>query len=134
MNEWKEVKFGELANVVNGFAFQSANFLDCMAVNSLPVIKIKNVANGNVHLNGAQYHQYSENLSKYLIEKGDVLVALTGNHPQAETQVVGLTSRYKIDRKALLNQRVAKIISKNEMCLSTDYIYYFLRFIGHLRG
>jgi type I restriction enzyme S subunit len=55
------------------------------------------------------------------------LVALTGNHPQAETQVVGLTSRYKIDKNALLNQRVAKIIPKSEERLSTDYIYLFLK-------
>ncbi|MDP2903150.1 MAG: restriction endonuclease subunit S [Methylovulum sp.] len=127
MSEWRETNFGEVIDVINGFAFKSANFLENMTTNSLPVIKIKNVANGNVHLNGVQYHAYSENLSKYIVKKDDVLVALTGNHPQAETQVVGLTSRYKLDCTALINQRVAKVISKNEETLSTDYIYYFLK-------
>ncbi len=127
MSEWRETNFGEVIDVINGFAFKSSNFLENMVTNSLPIIKIKNVANGNVHLNGVQYHAYSENLSKYIVKKGDVLIALTGNHPQAETQIVGLASRYKVDRTALINQRVAKVISKNEETLSTDYIFYFLK-------
>ena len=127
MSEWRETNFGEVIDVINGFAFKSANFLENMTTNSLPVIKIKNVANGNVHLNGVQYHAYSKNLLKYIVKKDDVLVALTGNHPQAETQVVGLTSRYKLNCTALINQRVAKVISRNEETLSTDYIYYFLK-------
>jgi type I restriction enzyme, S subunit len=127
MSEWRETEFGELIDVINGFAFKSANFIENKIKGSLPVIKIKNVANGNVHLNGVQYHVYSEDLSKYLVKKGDVLIALTGNHPQAETQVVGLTSRYKLDFTALMNQRVAKIASKNEEILCADYIYYFLK-------
>ncbi|MDP3213219.1 MAG: restriction endonuclease subunit S [Deltaproteobacteria bacterium] len=127
MNGWQETKFGELVDVVNGFAFKSANFLENMEDGSLPVLKIKNVANGNVHLHGIQYHEYSQNLLRYVAKQGDVLIALTGNHPQAETQVVGLVSRYKLDRVALINQRVAKIVSKNEETLSIDYVYYFLK-------
>ena len=127
MNGWQETKFGELVDEVNGFAFKSANFLENMEDGSLPVLKIKNVANGNVHLHGIQYHEYSQNLLRYVAKQGDVLIALTGNHPQAETQVVGLVSRYKLDRVALINQRVAKIVSKNEETLSIDYVYYFLK-------
>jgi type I restriction enzyme S subunit len=127
MSEWQECKLGEFVDVINGFAFKSANFLVDTTADTLPVIKIKNVANGDANLDGVQHHHYSENLSKYIVEKNDVLVALTGNHPQAETQVVGLTSRYKLNSKALLNQRVAKIISKDEKTLSSDFIYYFLK-------
>ncbi|MCB5208003.1 restriction endonuclease subunit S [Methylovorus mays] len=126
MSEWLETYFGDYINVINGYAFKSSNFLDAGTSETLPIIKIKNVANGNVHLNGAQHHIFDASLSKYLVENKDVLIALTGNHPQAESQVVGIASRYKLNEKALLNQRVAKIVTKDESLLAQDFIYYFL--------
>ncbi len=127
MDVWQEIQFGKLVEIINGYAFRSANFLKNQEAGSLPVLKIKNVANGDANLQGAQYHSYSEKLSRYLIGKGDVLIALTGNHPQAETQIVGLASKYKLVSKALLNQRVAKVVSKDEEILCNNYIYYFLK-------
>ena len=124
-NEWKEYKLGEFADITNGFAFKSENFLAVRTAKSLPVIKIKNVANGDVHLNDCLFHEYDESLSKYLISKNDILIALTGNHPEVMTQVVGETSRYKLEEKALLNQRVAKIKAKHN--LDNDFLYYFLK-------
>ena len=61
----------------------------------------------------------------YLIQKNDVLIALTGNHPQAITQVVGEASKYKLNELAFLNQRVAKIKARENM--SNDFLYYFLK-------
>jgi type I restriction enzyme S subunit len=113
MGEWIKTTLSDYIEVINGFAFKSKNFLNEQIDNSLPIIKIKNVANGDVNLNATQYHKYDINLSKYLIKNGDILIALTGNHPQALTQVVGQTSKYKLNNKALLNQRVAKIVAKD---------------------
>jgi len=125
MSEWSKTTLSNYIDVINGFAFKSKNFIDEQISNSLPIIKIKNVANGDVNLNSVQYHEYNTSLSKYLIENGDILIALTGNHPQALTQVVGQTSRYKLKNKALLNQRVAKIVAKGNFC--HDFLYYFLK-------
>ncbi len=125
MSEWRECRLGECIEVVNGYAFKSQNFLEEQIENSLPVVKIKNVANGDVNLNAVQYHIYDKSLEKYLIQNGDVLVALTGNHPQAITQVVGEASKYKLNESALLNQRVAKIKPKQNM--SNNFLYYFLK-------
>jgi type I restriction enzyme S subunit len=126
-SRWKEYKLGDIVDIINGFAFKSTDFLENSVENSLPIIKIKNVANGDVNLKYVQFHLYSEKLSRYVIKKGDILISLTGNHPELQTQVVGLVSKYKLDCKALLNQRVAKIYSKDNEKLSNDYIYYFLK-------
>ena len=125
MSEWVKTTLSNYIEIINGFAFKSKNFLDKQKDNSLPIIKIKNVANGDVNLNSVQYHEYNTNLSKYLIENEDILIALTGNHPQALTQVVGQTSKYKLKNKALLNQRVAKVIAKDNFC--HVFLYYFLK-------
>ena len=125
MSSWKECKLGECIEVINGYAFKSQNFLEEQIENSLPVVKIKNVANGDVNLKAVQFHLFDKNLEKYLIQKNDVLIALTGNHPQAITQVVGEVSKYKLGELAFLNQRVAKIKARENM--SNDFLYYFLK-------
>jgi type I restriction enzyme S subunit len=126
-SRWKEFKLGDLIHVINGYAFKSGDFLISSLPNSLPIVKIKNVANGDVNLEGVQYHIYSDSLKKYVIEKGDLLISLTGNHPELETQVVGLISKYKLGVNAFLNQRVAKLFSKSESYFSNNYLYYFLK-------
>lgn len=125
MGEWKEVTIGDYIDLISGYAFKSANFLDEQETDSLPVIKIKNVANGDVNLNDVVYHKYDNSLSKCLLSKGDILIAMTGNHPQAQTQVVGNVSKYKLNENALLNQRVGKFVSKNNTDL--DFIYYLFK-------
>jgi type I restriction enzyme S subunit len=127
MSEWKEILLGDVIEIINGFAFKSSNFLEAKIDNSLPVIKIKNVANGDVHLNGCQFHAFNKTLDKFVIEKGDVLIALTGNHPEVMTQVVGEASRYKLNDRAFLNQRVAKVLPKENKKVSNDFLYYFLK-------
>src|SRR5680860_1320821 len=115
MSEWKEVRIGDNhIDLISGFAFKSKNFLEYQEEGSLPVIKIKNVANGDVNFEKVVYHIFDESLDRYKLSQGDVLIAMTGNHPQAITQVVGDVSKYELKTEALLNQRVGKIISKGE--------------------
>lgn len=125
MSKWKEVIIGDHIDLISGFAFKSADFLTEQVEGSLPVIKIKNVANGDVNLKDVVYHKFNKNLEKFLLKEGDVLIAMTGNHPQAETQVVGDVSRYKLKEKSLLNQRVGKLIIKDDTNL--DFIYYLFK-------
>lgn len=125
MSEWKEVISGDVLDLVSGYAFKSKDFKEFPDQNDLPVIKIKNVANGDVNFDKVVYHEVTEKLEKYILEKGDVLIAMTGNHPHAMTQVVGDVSRYKLYEKALLNQRVGKLVAKDDNCL--DFFYYYFK-------
>lgn len=126
MSEWIEYKLGECVTVLNGYAFKSSDFKNTQLKDFLPVIKIKNVANGDVTLNDVQYHHYSEEYNNYVLSKGDILIALTGNHSEAKTQVVGGVSLYKLNKKALLNQRVAKIIPHTNI-VNEKYLYYLMK-------
>ncbi|WP_071145647.1 restriction endonuclease subunit S [Bacteroides ihuae] len=125
MSEWKDVRIGDYIDLISGFAFKSSKFLNEQVENSLPIIKIKNVASGDANLNDVVFHKYDNSLEKFLLEKNDILIAMTGNHPQALTQVVGGISKYKLDVPSLLNQRVGKIIAKGDTCL--DFIYYLFK-------
>ncbi|MBN2649787.1 MAG: restriction endonuclease subunit S [Prolixibacteraceae bacterium] len=125
MSEWKEYKLGEYVDLISGFAFKSENFVEIKANGCLPIIKIKNVANGDTNLDDVDYHQYDDSLYKFLLSKGDVLIAMTGNHPHAMTQVVGGVSKYRLEINALLNQRVGKFVAKNNTDI--NFIYYLLK-------
>lgn len=125
MSEWKDVIIGDYIDLISGYAFKSTNFLNEQVENSLPVIKIKNVANGDTNLDDVVFHLYDVTLEKYLIKKGDILIAMTGNHPHAMTQIVGDVSKYKLGVKSLLNQRVGKLVVKNDTNL--DFIYYLFK-------
>ena len=125
MSEWQEVELSNHIDLISGYAFKSKDFLDHQEQGTLPVIKIKNVANGDVNLEKVVFHKYSDSLSKFLLSKGDVLIAMTGNHPQAQTQVVGSVSKYKLDLNGLLNQRVGKVIPIGSTNL--DFVYYFFK-------
>ncbi|EGK8087262.1 restriction endonuclease subunit S [Campylobacter lari] len=126
MNNWKKCKLGDIAEILNGYAFKSKDFLTGKTINSLPVVKIKNVANNSYALEEMQFCLYKEELSRYVINNKDILIALTGNHPEANTQVVGMVSRYKSEIKGLLNQRVAKITANDKA--DNVFLYYFLSF------
>lgn len=126
MSEWTPIKLGSIVNITNGFAFKSENFLTSLTFNTLPVLKIKNVANGDVHLKDVQYHLIDSKYDKYTSSKGDILITLTGNHPQALTQVVGAVSKQKFDTLAYINQRVAKIDPISSLAFK-NFIYYFLK-------
>lgn len=125
MDNWKEEISREYIDLISGYAFKSKNFHSEHIEGTLPVIKIKNVANGDVNFDNVVYHSYDSSLDKFILEKGDVLIAMTGNHPQAKSQVVGNVSKYKLESISLLNQRVGKIIVKEKADL--DFIYYLFR-------
>ena len=125
MSKWKETIIGNYIDLISGFAFKSKNFLKEKTENSLPVIKIKNVANGDTNLKDVVYHKYDESLSRYLLSRGNVLIAMTGNHPHAMTQVVGDVSRYKLNVNSLLNQRVGKLVAKENSDI--NFIYYLFK-------
>ena len=125
MGNWKEEISSEYIDMISGFAFKSKNFHSEQIEGTLPVIKIKNVANGDVNLEKVVYHSYDTSLEKYLLNSGDILIAMTGNHPQAKSQVVGDVSKYKLSTSSLLNQRVGKIVATEKSDL--DFIYYLFK-------
>lgn len=125
MDKWQEVVIGNHIDLISGYAFKSGDFLENKVDGALPVIKIKNVANGDVNFNDVVYHKFDSSLEKFVLSKGDVLIAMTGNHPHAETQVVGDVSKYKLSEKALLNQRVGKLVPKGKTDL--NFIYYLFK-------
>ncbi|WP_429099339.1 hypothetical protein [Aeromonas rivipollensis] len=76
-NGWSLERFDSVAELIHGFQFREHHFSD----SGVPVIKIGNISN----LNGINIEQCSyipeamaTEFTKYIVNAGDVLMALTG--------------------------------------------------------
>ncbi|ENJ6889248.1 restriction endonuclease subunit S [Campylobacter coli] len=113
---WVVKKLGDIVKLKNGFAFKSNLFCDI----GIPIIRIKNIQNENIVLDDLVFcnpNDYKNNLDNYLIQKNDILIAMSG----ATTGKIGL---YNLNNKAYLNQRVGLLRINNDIL--RKYIFWFL--------
>ncbi len=121
------MKIGDIAKFQNGFAFKSKDF---KRNGEFPIIKIKELKDGEVKFFSDSAYvdvELEDGYRKYLVQEDDILFALTGDPVNKPNPLswVGRVSIYKHKEKALLNQRVCKLLpSKN---VNPKYIYYFFR-------
>ncbi|GMQ49699.1 restriction endonuclease subunit S [Vibrio sp. 10N] len=107
---------------VSGYAFKSKDF----AESGFPVIKIKNIQNKQVTLNGDNQFipksVITEKLNKFRLTHGDILIAMTGQGS------VGRVGKLVLNDKRVtpyLNQRVGKFVTHPNV-LDKDYLYYVI--------
>jgi len=114
---WTYKKLGEVCEILNGFAFKSSNYVP----EGVRVIRITNVQKGYVEDNDPKYYPYEtkDELSRYLLKEGDMLLSLTGN----VGRVAILEKSYL---PAYLNQRVACIRVRKEVELNLSFLFHLL--------
>jgi len=118
---------GDYFNFQNGYAFKSGNF----TVNGqYKIVRIKELKDGSIKFfaDTAQINPDDNfDVDKYIVRKGDVLFALTGDPVNKPNPLswVGRVSYYNHNEPALLNQRVCKAVPKANV--SGEFLYYFFR-------
>lgn len=117
MEEWKEYKLGDVCDLVPGFAFKSKDF----GIGDNRAIKIKDIQPPYVETKDADYVDVSaydeKRLSKFLVNKGEFLLAMTG-------ATIGKIGKYINNEPSYVNQRVLKF--KDIGTISYNYLYYYL--------
>lgn len=108
-------KIKEVCTISGGYAFKSNDFTR----QGIPIIRIGDISGNKVNISSGTvfFEEYNEKLNKFIIEKGDILVALSG----ATTGKFGI---YDEEIQALLNQRVAKISPKEN--INNKYLYHYM--------
>ena len=113
---WELKTLGDVCQFQNGFAFKSKTFKD----EGVPVLRISNIQKDSIDLRRIVFvdpSDYKEDLSKYVVNKGDLLIAMSG----ATTGKIGFNNT---DDVFYLNQRVGKFKPSEQ--LNIHYLYYFL--------
>ena len=120
--EWQEVRLGDIAKVINGYAFKSSDFKKM----GIPIIKIKNIKKGGVVLNDLHFvsNNFLEEKSKYLLKFNDVLISMTGSNVNQFSSAVGQVCKFRYKEPMLLNQRVGKIEIIDNNKYDLDFLYY----------
>ncbi len=114
--DWEEKKLGDISDFQNGFAFKSKLFKP----NGSPILRISNIQNGGISYKRLVFFDektYKENLGKYRIQKGDLIIAMSG-------ATTGKLAICDADEIFYLNQRVGKFSPGDS--LTKEYLYYFL--------
>ena len=110
---WKPL--GEVAEIINGYAFQSGKYSD----EGLRVIRISDVQKGKISDENLRHYpiEYINKLGRAVLFKNDLVMSLTGN----VGRVAVLNESHL---PAGLNQRVACIRPKNNIFL-TRFLFHF---------
>ena len=111
--EWKEL--GEVAQIINGFAFKSSRYSE----SGIRVIRISDVQKGKLSNKDIRFYplETKNEIKQWLLNENDLVVSLTGN--------VGRVAM--IPKKALpaaLNQRVACIRTSEDVLIR--YLFHYL--------
>ncbi len=114
---WVDTRLDEVCGLQNGFAFKSSTFKP----SGSPIIRISNIQDGRIDAENRLVFfdpkDYRENLDRYRVVEGDLLIAMSG----ATTGKLG----FNIDNTVYyLNQRVGKFEPTNR--LNKRFLYHFL--------
>jgi len=102
---------GDVFDLVNGFAFKSADFVD----SGIPVIKIKNVKAGEFNEQGFSYvgEKFLDKRRDKLARIGDLLISMSGNrHDGSAHTWVGKVAYFNKPGHYFINQRVGALRPK----------------------
>ncbi|HSH61238.1 MAG TPA: restriction endonuclease subunit S [Acidimicrobiales bacterium] len=112
---WRRKPLGEVAEILNGYAFKSAAFVQ-HSDGAMPLLRIRDIFNNETSI--AYNGEYDE---RYIVRRGDLVVGMDGDFNVARWR----------GRDALLNQRVCKLTA-NPKYLDDDYLARILP--GYLRA
>lgn len=117
MSEWKEVQLNEICNLIAGYAFKSKDFGN-YPTKVLKIADINPPFVSSEKSSGVDLSNYDvDKLDKYIVKKGDYILAMTG-------ATIGKLGRYVSDEHAYLNQRVLKF--QPYKSIDSNFLYYVL--------
>jgi type I restriction enzyme S subunit len=117
-SEYPQAPIGKVAKVRSGFAFKSSDWQN----DGIPVVKIANVKDGRLEMDGCSYvsKEVALTAKDVLLDEGDILISMTG--------YVGDLARVRIeDTPCALNQRVGRFHSYDRELIDPSYLFFHLR-------
>lgn len=116
-----KIHISEMCNVTGGYSFKSGDISDDGAIK---ILQIGNVYLDNVSWETTNYlpEGFDEKYSKFMLDEGDIVVALTRPIIQSLGNVKACIVKSS-DLPCLLNQRVGRIVAKKEKSVFLEFIY-----------
>lgn len=115
---WVETELSSILKLKNGYAFRSSEYKE----EGIPVIRISDIQDGLITSEKAVCVDEFERADDFIVEKGDILIAMSG----ATTGKFGV---FNDDYKAYQNQRVGNL-KPIDSSVDKKFIYYL---VGNLK-
>jgi type I restriction enzyme, S subunit len=133
MIDFSQYKIDELCEFINGFAFKSGDYVEKSA-DTLEVFRMGYIARGGGFKEDSTPvfvpKSYGKDLSKYLLRKDDVLIAMTDM--KNNVAILANTARIKDEDRFVLNQRVGCLRVKDDNLLDPTFFYFYSNFKPHV--
>lgn len=124
-NDWEQGTLQDIADFSNGYAFKSKDLLSSPEDSCYRVFKQGHINRGGGFNSSGTKSWYPiskcDSLSKYVLHKGDVLMAMTDM--KDNVAILGNTALMTVDNKYIVNQRVGLLRSNGYRGTSYAYIY-----------
>ena len=115
-SNWCWTYFKDIFYIENGYAFKKIDYKK----EGIPLVRISNIENGVINIDECIYvDKLEKNEERYIIEKGDLLIALSG-------ATTGKNGVYNLDSISYLNQRIGNIKIKNKTKVVSKYRNYYI--------
>lgn len=122
---WEKGTLQDIVEFSNGYAFKSKELLNTQEPNSYHVFKQGHINRGGGFNSAGTKSWYPinkcTNLSKYILKKGDVLMAMTDM--KDNVAILGNTALMTVDNQYIVNQHVGLLRSNKYKSSSYAYIY-----------
>jgi len=122
---WCNLSLNEVVNhFQNGYAFSAKNYTSA----GIPIVSMVHIGlNGIFNSNNKKQKFWDiskkEELSRYIVKSGDIIIAMTDVTPTME--LIGRGCLVKSTFDYLLNQRVGLLKTKNDLVYKAYLAYYF---------
>jgi len=103
--------------IAGGFAFKSSSYVS----EGIPVIRISDFNDERIIMDNVKFYKKSDDLKKYELDPGDIVIALTGG------TIAKLGIVQEGIGKLYLNQRVGKFEVLNPDEFEAEYVYWIAR-------
>ena len=123
---FRTVELSKFIKIQGGYAYKSNDF---KIGGENPVLKIKNVRFGHIEYEDSGFisDELANSTDNFSTSEGDILISMTGSGPSAPQSLVGRGARvWQGEPKAWINQRVGRVILKEENKIHPDFIFYLL--------
>ena len=113
---FKIVKLGDICEMKSGFAFKSEEFIE----KGIRLVQVNNIKdNCIIKKEEDKYIEENINYDKYIINKGDIIIAITGSYGDK-------IAIYNSNEKAYLNQNMCILTGFEDSNISTYFYLYWI--------
>jgi type I restriction enzyme S subunit len=115
--EWGNHRIGDVSKIQGGYAFKSSGFKE----SGIAVIRISNlsIVGNRINTQNLVYSEPIQNDKSFIIQKGDLLIAMSGG-------TTGKTCIYDLESPSYLNQRVG-LFRKTSDKLNYQFLTHFIQ-------